>query len=61
MQRWRGHGGTQLASVKHVEAEMGWTEEPLGLGYRDEDGKLTHFVWGRCNGEYGPFHIHALA
>ncbi len=61
MQRWRGHGGTQLASVKLVEAEMGWTEEPLGLGYRDEEGKLTHFVWGRCKGEYGPFHIHALA
>lgn len=61
MQRWRGHGGVQVASVKQVVAEMGWTEEPLGLGYRDAEGKLTHFVWGSCKGEYGPFHIHALA
>jgi predicted N-acetyltransferase YhbS len=57
MQRWRGHGGTQVASVKHLEAEVGWTDEPLGLGYRDEEGKATHFIWGCCKGEYGPFHI----
>ena len=61
MNRWRSHGSVQVLPVGHLEAELGWTEDPLGLGFRNADGKLTHFIWGSNKDENGPLKITAMA
>ena len=61
LNRWRGHGGVQVSPVGHFEAELGWTDDPLGLGFRDQAGKLSHFIWGSNKGENGPLKITAMA
>lgn len=61
MKRWRGHGGVLVNPPEHVHAELGWTENPFGFGYRNSAGELTHFVWGEAKDEYGPYNITALA
>lgn len=55
------HGGVRILNAAHIEAEMGWTEHPLGLGYRNGEGELTHFVWGELKDENGPLIITAMA
>ena len=55
------HGGVRVHSVAHVRADMGWTENPIGLGYRDAAGELTHFIWGEMKDENGPYTVTALA
>ncbi|MDE0480152.1 MAG: GNAT family N-acetyltransferase [Gammaproteobacteria bacterium] len=55
------HGGVCIQSHAHVRADMGWTENPLGLGYRDAGGELTHFVWGEMKDENGPFVLVKIA
>ncbi len=55
------HGGVRLRSRAHVRADMGWTEHPVGLGYRDAAGELTHFLWGEMEDESGPFSLTAIA
>lgn len=59
--RQRGHGGVLVSPPEHVLAEMVWTEKPMGLGYRDGGGALSHFVWGSLKDEQGPFEISAMA
>ena len=59
--RWRGHGSVHIQPPQHLHADFGWTDEPVGLGYRSEDGELTHFFWGENKGEYGPLRISAMA
>ncbi len=54
------HGGVRIESHAHVRADMGWTESPLGLGYRNGKGELTHFVWGEMKDENGPFVVTAI-
>ena len=58
--RWRAHGGVNMNSEAAIKAEMGWTEDPFGLGYRDS-GRLTHFIWGSLKGENGPLKVSAMA
>lgn len=60
-QRLRRHGGTIAQTPGFTRAEMMWTENPFGLGYRDETGGLTHFVWGSTKGEHGPYRVSMLA
>ena len=55
------HGGVRIHNPAHIRADMGWTEHPLGLGYRDANGELTHFVWGEMKDENGPFVVTAFA
>ena len=55
------HGGVSIHSHVHIRADMGWTENPIGLGYRDAEGKLTHFVWGEMKDENGPFVLTKIA
>lgn len=59
--RRRGHGGVVVSPPEHVLADMAWTEKPMGLGYRDGGGALSHFVWGSLKDEQGPFEISAMA
>ena len=61
VKRWRSHGGVNLDPPQLVQAEMGWTEQPFGLGFRDDAGELTHFIWGKGSGETGPYVINAMA
>lgn len=59
--RLRYHGNTVADPPGFTRADMMWTEKPFGLGYRDETGALTHFVWGRTKGEHGPYRVTILA
>lgn len=59
--RWATHGSVKVFKADHVHAEMGWTNDALGLGYRNDAGQLTHFIWGENKGEHGPLTINALA
>lgn len=59
--RLRGHGGVTLEADAIVRCELGWTAKPFGLGYRDESGALTHFVFGETEGENGPYKINWMA
>ena len=61
MHRWASHGSVNIFRAEHAHAEMGWTEAPFGLGYRNDKGELTHFIWGENKGEHGPLTIKALA
>jgi len=61
VKRWRNHGSVVLQSAASVRAEMGWTENPFGLGYRNDKNELTHFIWGKAKGENGPYKITAMA
>lgn len=55
--RRRVHGGLILDGWRYMEAELAWTDKPIGLGYRDDDGRLSHFIWGRTKGESGPYSL----
>lgn len=59
--RWACHGSVTVFPAEHTQAEMGWTEKALGLGYRDKEGELTHFIWGENKGEHGPLTVTAIA
>ncbi|NKB35493.1 MAG: GNAT family N-acetyltransferase [Pseudomonadales bacterium] len=61
MHRWRTHGSVQVFPPGHARGEIIWTDNPVGFGYRDEKGELTHFIWGELKDEYGPFKINAMA
>lgn len=61
MNRWQTHGAAKVFPLKHLKAEMGWTEQGFGLGYRDSKGVLTHFIWGESKDEHGPYKITMLA
>ncbi|MDX1690480.1 MAG: GNAT family N-acetyltransferase, partial [Acidimicrobiia bacterium] len=61
LRRHRDHGSLTLDPPGIARAELGWIENPFGLGYRDESGELTHFVMGPAKGEHGPYRIWHLA
>ncbi len=55
------HGGVTLTSVPLRRAERQWDESGFGLGYRDPDGELTHFVWCSAKDEHGPYVVREWA
>lgn len=59
--RKRVHGGVAIHGSHVLEAELGLLTPPLGLGYRDETGRLTHFVYGTAKGEEGPYRLHFVS
>lgn len=59
--RKRGHGGVAIDSAEVMKAELGWLTPPFGLGYRNEEGRLTHLVFGKTQGEEGPYRLHSVA
>ena len=61
LRRHRGHGSVVLDPPVTISAEMAWTENPVALGYRAPDGRLTHFVLGSMKGEHGPYVVDVLA
>ena len=58
--RHRGHGGVVLDPPETTRAEMVWASNHFGLGYRADDGRLTHFVFGTATGEHGPYKIRIM-
>ena len=59
--RMTAHGSVVLGPPEIIEGEVGFGNNPFGLGYRDDTGSLTHFVFGELEGEHGPWRIDALA
>jgi hypothetical protein len=59
--RHRSHGSVVIDAVSQLAAELAWTEQAFGLGYRDETGRLTHFFFGTAKGEHGPYRIDHFA
>jgi len=58
MSRLRVHGGTTLLPAEATRAEMLWSTNGFGLGYRDADGRVTHHVWlSAKNVEDGPYRV----
>lgn len=55
------HGAVTLPSVPLRRAERMWDENGFGLGYRDDDGNLTHFLWCAAKDEYGPYDVREWA
>lgn len=56
--RMRGHGGVRIPAPGFLKAE---TTQGFGLGYRNEIGDLTHFLWVRPTGEFGPYRVSFVA
>ncbi len=59
--RMLSHGSVVVAPPGLVEGDIGFGDKPFALGYRDDNGTLTHFIYGDLKGEYGPWRIHAIA
>jgi predicted acetyltransferase len=59
--RMRAHGSLTLDPPEIVQAELKWIESPFGLGYRSEEGDLTHFLMGPTKGESGPYTVWHMA
>jgi len=59
--RMMSHGSIVLSPPRMIEAEVGLADNPFALGYRDDQGTLTHFIYGEMKGEHGPWRINALA
>ncbi len=57
LRRRRVHGGVTFESADRLRAELAFESGTFGLGYRDDDGKLSHFVWGKTKGESGPWRV----
>jgi len=59
--RMMSHGSIVLSPPRMIKAEVGLADNPFALGYRDDQGTLTHFIYGEMKGEHGPWRINALA
>ncbi len=59
--RKRSHGGVALDSATLYRAELAWVSSGFGLGFRSDDGELTHFVYCMAKGEEGPYRVEAIA
>lgn len=55
------HGAVTLPSVPMRRAEHSWGDNGFGLGYRDADGTLTHFIWCNAKAEEGPYEVREWA
>ena len=55
------HGFVTLDPPELFQAEMMWTKQGFGLGYKT-DGKLSHYLWmGTDSAESGPYRVHFMA
>jgi hypothetical protein len=54
--RKRYHGGCNLDSASETAATTIWQQETaFGLGFEDDGGSLSHFMWIKPKGEHGPY------
>ncbi len=59
--RKRVHGGCNLGGVGGTSCELTWIENSFGLGFEDDDGELTHFLWLKTKGEHGPYYCYCYS
>lgn len=60
--RVRRHGGVRLDPPESARTELAWIEDTyLGLGFRDDAGRLSALAAGRCADEHGPWAVHVCA
>ncbi len=59
--RLRAHGGVALTSPGAVVAEWAWLSEPIGIGLRADDGRLTGALLADGADEHGPYEVKLLA
>lgn len=61
--RFRSHGSVVLDSPTVFRAELGFGEKSFGLGFRDADGVLSHFMWldPQDNPAHGPYEVRYMA
>ena len=52
--RRRLHGGCVYDDVVNTRGLMLHGDDPVGLGFEDESGELTHHLWLQTKGEHGP-------
>jgi hypothetical protein len=55
--RKRYHGGCNLDGAGETVATTIWQETAFGLGFKDGEGTLTHFLWIKPKGEHGPYSV----
>ena len=56
--RRRYHGGCTLDGAGETAATMIEQDEgAFGLGFNDDDGVLSHFMWIKPRGEHGPYSV----
>ncbi|MEM7003493.1 MAG: GNAT family N-acetyltransferase [Pseudomonadota bacterium] len=63
LKRKREHGAVCLDPPEMFKAELGFSKDSFGLGFRDADGELTHFIWLETEDEVlrGPYSLRAWA
>jgi predicted N-acetyltransferase YhbS len=61
VRRHRGHGSVVLDPVDWFVAEWAWMDKPFALGWRSDDGRLTHALLGSMKDDHGPYVIEQLA
>lgn len=61
LDRMRVHGSCTILPEAATSAEMILCKGGFGLGYFDEDGRLSHHLWAVPKGENGPYRIEWLA
>ncbi|MFP4444285.1 MAG: GNAT family N-acetyltransferase [Spirochaetia bacterium] len=59
LDRRKAHGATDLLPPEITQADMLFSKKIFGLGYR-ENGKLTHCIIARGDGEFGPYHVEQI-
>ncbi len=55
--RMRVHGALTSLPEGLLRAEWSWTEGGFGLGFEDDQGRLTHHLFAKAKGEEGPYHV----
>jgi len=61
VERTTRHGFVTFDSEEIMRGEMLWSKNGGGLGFRDADGRVTHFLWYQADDlESGPFRLPAL-
>ena len=62
LNRRRGHGAVSMLAPEHFQAAAGFLKHHFVLGYRGEDGAISHAMC--CDGqdrERGPYTVHWIA
>ena len=58
LQRMHHHGYCDLTLPEASRMDMFDSHASFGLGYRDDQGKLTHYLWIMAETmRYGPYHV----
>ena len=60
VRRHRGHGSVVISLPEWLAGALGELDAPLGLGFRDPDGRLTHCLLGSMSGHHGPLTVEWL-